>query len=108
MLKKILTPTEYSEKIASKREHDNYINEFAEWFNNELNHIISTGAATIRSVELFDIPDKFTLKRKSDMDSLKFTTDIVNYLNEYGWTVQDVKVKSEFPHTKNLIQLVPK
>lgn len=108
MLKKILTPTEYSEKIDSKREHDNYINEFAEWFNSELMHQIDTGVATIRSVELFDIPDKFTVRRKSDLNSLKFTTDIVNYLREYGWSVQDVKVKSEFPYTKNLVQLVPK
>ena len=108
MLKKILTPTEYSRKIDSKREHDNYINEFAEWFNNELTTRISTGVATIRSVELFDIPDKFTINRESDTDSLKFTTDIVNYLNDYGWAVQDVKAKSEFPHTKNLVQLVPK
>lgn len=108
MLKKILTPTEYSGKIDSKREHDNYINEFTEWFNKELTTRISTGVATIRSVELFDIPDKFTINRESDTDSLKFTTDIVNYLNEYGWTVQDVKVRSESSYTKNLIQLVPK
>lgn len=108
MLKKILTPTEYSEKIDSKREHDNYINEFAEWFNNELTTRISTGVATIRSVELFDIPDKFTINRESDTDSLKFTTDIVNYLHEYGWVVQDVKVRSDSSYTKNLIQLVPR
>lgn len=45
MLKKILTPTEYSVKIDSKREQDNYINEFTEWFNKELTTNISKGGS---------------------------------------------------------------
>lgn len=107
MTKKILTPTEYSEQIDVKRKQRKYINEFAEWFNSELTLKISTGVATIRSVELFDIPDKFTVRRESNMESLKFTPDIVDYLKEYGWVVQEIEVKPELPYTKNVIQLLP-
>lgn len=107
MTKKILTPTEYSEQIDAKRKQTKHINEFAEWFNSKLTTSISIGVATIRSVELFDIPDKFTVRRKSDMESLKFTPDIVDYLKEYGWIVQEIEVNPEFPHTKNVIQLLP-
>lgn len=105
---KILTPAEYCKAIAEKKQYNEYLNEFTDWFNNELKSKINMGVATIRSVELFDIPDKFIAKDRDNDGRLVFTNDIVNYLNDNGWAIRKFEVNSDYPFQKNLIQLVAK